>query len=79
MRFAIDVAFVAWPGGDEPTARIRVLAVREHVTPRRLVRLAPRERAVPRRAIAALELPAGEAPDLGVISWEPRRWPRAGC
>jgi uncharacterized protein len=68
MRFAIDVAFLAWPASRRPTGPIDVLAVRERVVPRRLARLPLRERPAARREVAALELPAGGAADLGVIS-----------
>jgi hypothetical protein len=68
MRFAIDVVFIAWSASGEPAGRLRVLEVREHVRPRRLARLPLRGRTAGRREIATLELPAGEARDLGVIS-----------
>jgi hypothetical protein len=66
MRFAIDVAFVAWPALGRPEGTIRVFAVRRHVVPCRVVRLPWRDRTAERREIAALELPAGEASRLGV-------------
>jgi hypothetical protein len=81
MRFAIDVAFISWPASGRPAGGIHVLAVREHVVPRRLARLPLRERTAGRREIAALELPAGQAGDLGETLREVPlvgRWPRAG-
>jgi Uncharacterized ACR, COG1430 len=66
MRFAIDVAFVAWPTTHRRVGPIRVLAVHEHVVPRRLVRLPLGECPAGRRRIAALELLAGDAGKLGV-------------
>jgi uncharacterized membrane protein (UPF0127 family) len=66
MRFSIDVAFIAWPPDPDADGRIPVLAVRERVPPRRLAWLPFRRRPARRRAIAALELPAGETARLGI-------------
>jgi uncharacterized membrane protein (UPF0127 family) len=63
MRFAIDVAFVRWPASD---GRVDVLAVTPHLHPWRLGRIRRRGRGLAGRQIAALELAAGQAAQLGI-------------
>ena len=63
MRFAIDVAFVRWP---TPDGRVEVLAVTQHLRPWRLGRIRRRGRGLRRKQIAALELAAGQATQLGL-------------
>jgi uncharacterized membrane protein (UPF0127 family) len=63
MRFAIDVAFLTWPGQDRVA---RVLGVRESVAPLRVAALPRKGRSVPASEIATLELPAGQAVALGL-------------
>jgi hypothetical protein len=68
MRFAIDVAFVIWPPpGDGP---ITVLDLHEGLRPRRLATVPRRRRPVGRSKIAALELGAGRAGELGIAAGE---------
>ncbi len=63
MRFAIDVAFVRWPA---PDGRVDVLAVTPRLRPWRLGRIRRRGRGLAGRQIAALELAAGQAAQLGL-------------
>ena len=63
MRFTIDVAFVRWPASE---GCVDVLSVTPQLRPWRLARIRRRGHGLGRKQVAALELAAGQAAELGL-------------